>query len=67
MQARLFHEGLDLTGLIVAKLDGSAKAGIVLTITEELKLPIKMIGTGEKIGDLEPFSAQAFAEQMFEG
>jgi fused signal recognition particle receptor len=66
-QARLFHEGLELTGLIVAKLDGSAKAGIVLTITEELKLPIKLIGTGEKLGDLEPFSAQSFAEQMFEG
>jgi fused signal recognition particle receptor len=65
LQARQFNEGLDLTGLVVAKLDGSAKAGIVLTITQELKLPIKLIGTGEKLGDLESFSAQAFAEQMF--
>ncbi|NLO73109.1 MAG: signal recognition particle-docking protein FtsY [candidate division WS1 bacterium] len=64
-QARQFHEGMDLTGLAVAKLDGSAKAGIVLTITQELKLPIKLIGTGEKPEDLEPFSAARFAEQMF--
>jgi len=64
-QARAFHESLDLTGLIVAKLDGTAKAGIVLTITQELGLPIKLVGVGEKLPDLEPFSADAFAEQMF--
>ena len=65
LQAREFHQGAELTGLVVAKLDGSAKGGIVLTITRELGLPIKLIGTGEKLEDLEPFSAQAFAEQMF--
>lgn len=64
-QARVFHESLDLTGLIVAKLDGTAKAGIVLTITQELGLPIKLVGVGEKLPDLEPFRADTFAEQMF--
>lgn len=65
LQARQFHEALDLTGLVLAKLDGTAKGGIVLTITEELGLPIKLIGTGEKLEDLEVFSAESFAGQMF--
>ena len=65
LQAREFHQSLDLTGLIVTKLDGTAKAGIVLTITQELGLPIKLVGVGEKMTDLETFSAKAFAEQMF--
>jgi fused signal recognition particle receptor len=65
LQAREFHQSLDLTGLIVTKLDGTAKAGIVLTITEELGLPIKLVGVGEKMTDLETFSAKSFAEQMF--
>lgn len=65
LQAREFHQNLDLTGLVVAKLDGTAKAGIVLTITEELGLPIKLVGVGEKPADLEVFSAERFAEQMF--
>lgn len=65
LQAREFHQSLDLTGLVVTKLDGTAKAGIVLTITQELGLPIKLVGVGEKMTDLETFSAKAFAEQMF--
>ncbi len=64
-QARVFHDSLDLTGLIVAKLDGTAKAGIVLTITQELGLPIKLVGVGEKLPDLQPFRAETFAQQMF--
>ncbi|HEY3397161.1 MAG TPA: signal recognition particle-docking protein FtsY [Armatimonadota bacterium] len=65
LQAREFHNSLNLTGLIVTKLDGSAKGGIVLTITQELGLPIKAVGLGEKMTDLETFSAEEFAQQMF--
>lgn len=65
LQARQFHEALDLTGLVIAKLDGTAKGGIVLTIAEELGLPIKLVGTGEKLEHLEVFSAEKFAAQMF--
>lgn len=65
-QARQFHAALDLTGLIIAKLDGTAKGGIVLSITHELELPIKLVGVGERLQDLRLFSAQEFADQMFE-
>lgn len=65
-QARQFHDTLDLTGLIIAKLDGTAKGGIVLSITDELELPIKLVGIGESLDALQIFSAQQFADQMFE-
>jgi len=65
-QARQFHDALDLTGLIIAKLDGTAKGGIVLSITNELELPIKLVGIGESLDALQIFSAQQFADQMFE-
>jgi fused signal recognition particle receptor len=64
-QARQFHEAVGVTGIVLTKLDGTAKGGIVLTIAEELGIPIKLIGVGEKVTDLRLFSAQEFAEAMF--
>lgn len=63
-QARLFHEAVDVTGLILAKLDGSARGGAVLAITRELGIPVKLAGTGEAPGDLQPFDPQAFADAL---
>jgi fused signal recognition particle receptor len=64
-QARTFAEALPLTGLVLAKLDGTARGGIVVTLKDELDLPIKLIGTGEKVGDLEVFQSDRFVAQMF--
>jgi len=66
-QAEAFGEVVSLTGVIVAKLDGTAKGGIVLGIKERFGIPIRFIGTGETIDDLEPFDADTFARLMFEG
>ena len=65
-QARKFHEAVGLTGVIVTKLDGSAKGGILLPITRELNLPIKFIGVGEAAEDLQPYDAAAFVEALLE-
>ena len=64
-QVKQFHEAIGLTGLILTKLDGTAKGGIVLTIAEEVGIPIKLIGTGEKVTDLQLFDAKEFAESLF--
>ena len=64
-QAREFHQALNLTGLIVTKLDGSGKGGIVVAIQNELKISTRFIGTGEKIEDFAPFDARAFVAEMF--
>lgn len=64
-QAREFHKAAGLTGLIVTKLDGTSKGGIVVAIQSELKLPIKFIGVGEQLDDLQPFDATQFIEAMF--
>lgn len=63
-QARLFNEATPLTGAVVTKLDGTAKGGMVLTLSNELDLPIKLIGIGERMGDLKDFDADAFAEAL---
>jgi len=63
-QAREFHQALGLTGLIVTKLDGSGKGGIVVAIQDELKIPTRFIGTGEKIDDFAPFDAREFVAEM---
>jgi fused signal recognition particle receptor len=63
-QAREFHQALGLTGLIVTKLDGSGKGGIVVAIQEELKIPTRFIGTGEKIDNFAPFDAREFVANM---
>ncbi len=65
-QARRFHEAVGLTGVIVTKLDGSAKGGILLPITRELNLPIKFIGVGESAEDLQPYDAAAFVDALLE-
>src|SRR5207245_11270115 len=63
-QAREFHQALELTGLIVTKLDGSGKGGIVVAIQDELKIPTRFIGTGENFEDFAPFDARAFLAEM---
>ena len=65
-QAREFKNAVSVTGLILAKLDGTARGGIVITIKDELGVPIKLIGTGEKLGDIEVFNPQAFVDALFE-
>jgi fused signal recognition particle receptor len=65
-QAREFHQALGITGLIVTKLDGTAKGGIVVAIARELKIPVKFIGLGEQMDDLQPFDPNQFAEALFE-
>lgn len=65
-QARTFSSQLNLTGLILAKLDGSAKGGIVVALKQEFGLPVKLIGTGEKIDDLKPFNPDEFAREVLE-
>jgi fused signal recognition particle receptor len=65
MQAKVFMEVADVTDLAVAKLDGTAKGGIVFAIARELKLPIRYIGTGEKIGDFAEFDARQFVQALF--
>ncbi|MBA7600410.1 Signal recognition particle receptor FtsY [subsurface metagenome] len=63
-QARYFTEAVNVTGVFLAKLDGTAKGGIVLAICDELKIPILFIGTGETLDDLAPFDAQTFVEAL---
>ena len=65
-QAREFNKAAPLTGLVVTKLDGTSKGGMVVAIQQELGLPIKFIGLGEKADDLQPFDAKQFAEALFE-
>ena len=64
-QAKEFKNSAALTGLILNKLDGTAKGGIVLSIRRELDLPVKFIGVGEKIDDMQPFDAEEFAQALF--
>ncbi len=65
-QAREFKNAAGITGIVLTKLDGTAKGGVVLAIREELQLPVKFIGVGEQIDDLQPFDAKAFAEALFD-
>ncbi|MFQ5444937.1 MAG: signal recognition particle-docking protein FtsY, partial [Nitrospinales bacterium] len=65
-QARLFHEGLSIDGLVMTKLDGTSKGGVLLNITRELKLPVRYIGIGEKDDDLQEFNARDFVQALFE-
>lgn len=64
-QAQQFHQALGLTGIVLTKLDGTAKGGIVFAIADQLGLPIRFIGIGEDIDDLQPFDAQAFVDALF--
>jgi len=66
-QARIFSEATKVSGLFLAKLDGSAKGGIVVGIREQLHIPVKFVGLGETIEAIEPFDPQAFVDALFEG
>lgn len=63
-QARTFSQALPLTGLVLAKLDSSAKGGVVVALKQEFELPVKLVGTGEGVDALEPFDAQRFAQAV---
>ncbi len=65
-QAREFKNAAGITGIVLTKLDGTAKGGVVLSIKEELDVPVKYIGVGEQIDDLQPFSPKDFAKALFE-
>ncbi|NLH96201.1 MAG: signal recognition particle-docking protein FtsY [Clostridiaceae bacterium] len=64
-QAKTFSEVTDITGIVLTKLDGTAKGGIVIAIKSELGLPVKLIGVGEQMDDLQPFNAKEFVEALF--
>ena len=66
-QARLFTESAGVTGIVLTKLDGTAKGGIAIAIARELKLPVRYIGVGEKIDDLLPFDSNAFVDSLLDG
>lgn len=66
MQAKQFAEAADITGIVLTKLDGTAKGGIVIAIGHEQKIPVKLIGVGEQIGDLQSFNAADFADALFD-
>jgi fused signal recognition particle receptor len=65
-QAKIFSQAVNVTGLFLAKLDGSAKGGIVVGIRDQLDIPVKFVGLGETIEAIEPFDPGAFVEAMFE-
>jgi fused signal recognition particle receptor len=65
-QARLFTESAGVTGIVLTKLDGTAKGGVVVAISRELGLPVRYVGVGEKPGDLLPFDAEQFVDSLFE-
>jgi fused signal recognition particle receptor len=66
-QAKLFGEKSGVTGLVLTKLDGTAKGGIVVAIRQELDLPVKLVGLGEKIDDLQEFDSEQFVHALFAG
>jgi fused signal recognition particle receptor len=63
-QAQLFAQAVDVTGLVLTKLDGTAKGGIAIAIAQELGIPVKLIGIGEQLDDLRPFEAEEFARAL---
>ena len=64
LQAKQFHDAIGLTGVVLTKMDGTAKGGVAVGLANELKIPIRLIGVGEKIGDLRPFSAKEFVDSI---
>ncbi|REJ34291.1 MAG: signal recognition particle-docking protein FtsY [Bacillota bacterium] len=63
-QARLFREAVPVSGIALTKLDGTAKGGVIVAIAEELKVPVKLVGVGEQVDDLQDFDPEAFAEAL---
>lgn len=66
-QARQFHDALGVTGIVLTKLDGTAKGGVVIGIADELKIPVRLIGIGESLADLRPFDSNEFVDALFGG
>ncbi|RMF47164.1 MAG: signal recognition particle-docking protein FtsY, partial [Deltaproteobacteria bacterium] len=66
VQARLFKEAVEVTGLALTKLDGTARGGIVVAIANDLKLPVRFVGIGEGIDDLRPFDPELFVRALFD-
>ena len=66
LQAKTFKEACDITGIVLTKLDGTAKGGVVIGLQSELQIPVKLIGVGEKIEDLQDFNADDFVNAIFE-
>lgn len=64
-QAKMFNEALDVTGIVLTKLDGTAKGGVIIAIADELNIPVKYIGIGESLSDLREFNAEEFVEALF--
>ncbi len=64
-QAKMFNQGVGVTGIVLTKLDGTAKGGIIIAISDELKIPLRYIGIGEKLDDLREFNARDFVEALF--
>ena len=64
-QAREFNKAVPLSGLVITKLDGTSRGGMIVSIQEELKIPVKYVGVGEQADDLQPFQAKEFAEALF--
>lgn len=66
-QAKLFDEAIDLSGVVLTKLDGTSRGGIAVAIHQQLKIPVVVVGVGEKLDDLQPFDARAYAQAIFTG
>jgi fused signal recognition particle receptor len=64
-QARQFHEALGVTGFVLTKLDGTAKGGVIIGICDELKIPVRYVGIGEKVADLKEFNPHEFVDALF--
>ena len=65
-QARVFKEATDISGIVLTKLDGTAKGGVIISIQEELGVAVQYIGVGEDVEDLQPFEAESFVQALFE-
>jgi fused signal recognition particle receptor len=65
-QARVFKEATDITGIVLTKLDGTAKGGVIISIQEELSVPVRYIGVGEEVEDLQPFDPAGFVQALFD-
>ena len=64
-QAKIFHESLNVSGIVLTKLDGTAKGGVIVGISNELQLPVRFIGIGEQVQDLREFNASLFLDAIF--
>jgi fused signal recognition particle receptor len=65
-QAATFKQAMDITGIVLTKLDGTAKGGVILGICDELQVPVRYIGIGEKVADLRPFDAHEFVDALYQ-